>query len=199
MIDKEQLKKIKEFAVDLDWNRAFGGKSYGNKHLFRTVLLAERIADDEISRGNPVDKMIIKAGAWLHDSGLAKDIHGDALCNQDEVIAFLEELDISDEDTRKIIDCIRGHDGRSLALSREAKIVHDADTLEKMGPLGVVRETWKRSQMGWTSERICEHLRNHLDRRKSLLNTAFAKGLAEKLDQSLTPFFFTLGGQLSLK
>ena len=44
MISKEQMEKIKEFAIELDWNLAFGGRSKGNRHLFRIVKIAKELA-----------------------------------------------------------------------------------------------------------------------------------------------------------
>ncbi|MFA6461020.1 MAG: HD domain-containing protein [Candidatus Woesearchaeota archaeon] len=195
MINASQLERIKEFALDLDWNRAFGGKSKGNKHLFRVVSLVKKILEEEEFL-QEVDPSIIEAGAWLHDSGLAKDIAGDALCNIEEVTSFLKSIDINEKDISLIRHCIEAHDGHSSALSIEAKIVHDADTLDKMGPLGIIRETWKRSQMGWTSEKIASHLKAHLERRKNLLHTEIAKMMAEELNSDLIPFFSVLERQI---
>jgi len=195
MINELQLEKIKEFALDLDWNLAFGGKSKGNRHLFRVVCLVKKIIDEEEFL-QETDSSIIEAGAWLHDSGLAKDIAGDALCNIEEVTAFLRSIGVSEGDISLIRHCIEAHDGHNSALSIEAKIVHDADTLDKMGPLGIIRETWKRSQMGWTSEKIASHLKSHLERRKALLHTEIAKMMAEELNSELVPFFLLLERQV---
>lgn len=194
MINELQLEKIKEFALDLDWNRAFGGKSKGNKHLLRVVSLVKKILEEEEFL-QEVDPSIIEAGAWLHDSGLAKDISGDALCNMEEVISFLGSIEVNEGDISLIRHCIEAHDGHSSALSIEAKIVHDADTLDKMGPLGIIRETWKRSQMGWTSEKIASHLKSHLERRKNNLHTEIAKMMAEELNSELKGFFSVLDQQ----
>lgn len=194
MINQNQLEKIKEFALDLDWNRAFGGKSKGNRHLFRVVSLVKKILEEEEFL-QEIDPSIIEAGAWLHDSGLAKDISGDALCNIEEVTSFLKFIEVSEKDTSLIRHCIEAHDGHNPALSIEAKIVHDADTLDKMGPLGIIRETWKRSQMGWTSEKIASHLKFHLEKRMNLLHTEIAKMMAEELHLELKGFFSVLDQQ----
>jgi len=194
-ISPEQLDKIKEFALDLDWNRAFGGKSKGNRHLFRVVSLVKKIIEEE-RFFQEIDPSIIEAGAWLHDSGLAVDIQGAALCNEENVKYFLTYIGIKEEDIALILGCIESHDGRSGALSKEAQVVHDADTLEKLGPLGIVRETWKRSQMGWNTEKIVTHLPGHLEKRKNNLYTLPAKERAEKLMLPLKEFFFSLQEQL---
>ncbi len=185
MITKHQLQQIQTFALDLDWNQAFQGKSKGNRHLFRIVQKAKKIA----RRDRNTDITIVEAGAWLHDTNLEVTILGDTLANKKKVESFLLGLEVSREETAKIIHCIEAHDGRICAQTQEAKIVHDADTLEKMGPLGIIRETWKKSQAGWTTEQIIEHLKNHLKKRENRLYTEEAREIAQELNKIL-PFFF---------
>jgi len=199
MINSLQLEKIKEFAVDIDWNHTFDGKSKGNMHLFRMVNLCKELAE-KISKNNCpnlVDLSILEAGSWLHDTNLEINIVGDTLANKIKVKRFLQDIGIASEDILQIIHCIEAHDGRVKAKSIEAQLVHDADTLEKMGPLGVIRETWKRSQLGWTSETIAKHLPEHLNKRKNNLYTEIAKNKAEELSQYLEDFFEMLDVQIT--
>ena len=198
MIDNEQMEKIKLFAIDLDWNHAFGGKSKGNEHLSRVVEITKRITDELSLEDNPnynLDESVVEAGAWLHDSGLAKELMGDALCNQEKVEQFLRSIGVDEIYISKILTCISSHDGQNIAISIEAQVVHDADTLDKMGPLGVIRETWKKSQFGWTSEEIAKHLPVHLEKRKNNLYTNIAQLMAEELHSDLKIFFESLKKQ----
>src|SRR3989339_656160 len=190
MIGKEQMEKIKEFAVELDWNLAFDGKSKGNRHLFRIVKIAKELA----TKYN-VNISIVEAGAWLHDTNLEKTVTGSTLENKGKLLEFFESIELSKEDQQKILHCIEAHDGRFPAETMEAKIVHDADTLEKMGPLGVIRETWKRAQIGWNTERIIKHLKIHLKKRESKLYTTEAKEQAKRLNEKLKSFFETVDQQ----
>ncbi len=191
MINKEQLKKIKEFAIKLDWDLAFAGKSRGNRHLFRVVNKAK-----DLARNYNVKLSIVEAGAWLHDTNLEKTITGSTLENKERVINFLRRIQVSDKDQREILHCIESHDGRIPAKTMEAKIVHDADTLEKTGPLGLIRETWKRAQIGWNTERIINHLRVHIKKRESKLYTLEARKKAKELNKILKPFFEIISKQL---
>jgi HD superfamily phosphodiesterase len=190
MITNKQLEKVKGFSVNLDWNLAFGGKSKGNQHLFRVNAITKKLSSNENVRRD-----ICEAGAWLHDSGLAENIKGDALCNKAKVIKFLESINVGKNDIEEVLKCIASHDGIVTAQTKEAKIVHDADTLDKMGPLGVIRETWKRSQMGWTSDEIVKHLKEHINKRFNNLYTEKAKIIAKKLNQPLTAYFSILEKQ----
>ena len=92
--------------------------------------------------------------------------------------------------------CIEAHDGRIPAKTIEAKIVHDADTLEKMGPLGIIRETWKRSQLGWPTENIIEHLKTHIKNREKRIYTKEAQAIAKQLNTTLEKFFLVIDEQL---
>ena len=65
MLNKSTLLKIKELAVKIDHEVAFGGKSKGNRHLWRVVKLARYIA-----KKLGADVSVVEAGAWLHDTAL---------------------------------------------------------------------------------------------------------------------------------
>ncbi len=197
MISSKQMELISQFAIDIDWNLAFGGKAKGNRHLFRIVGIAKQLALSMQEAGESINTDILEAGAWLHDTNLENTIAGDTLSNKEKVSIFLKSIDIAGSDMAKIIHCIEAHDGRVIATTMESKIVHDADTLEKMGPLGVIRETWKRSQLGWTTEQIAKHLPTHLAKRQDNLYTNEAKKKANELNDSLGLFFSIL--QLQLK
>ncbi len=191
MITKKQIWKIRAFAINLDWNLAFDGRSKGNRHLFRIVSIARELAED-----CDVNVSIVEAGAWLHDSNLEKTVFGETLANKGKVVSFLEKIKVNKDDRIKILHCIETHDGRIKAKTREAKIVHDSDTLEKMGPLGIIRETWKRSQVGWNTEKIIKHLKTHLKKRESNLYTKKAKEKAKQLNMGLEIFWKTVDKQL---
>lgn len=194
MITEKQLKKIRDFAIDLDWNLTFNGNSKGNKHLFRVVKLAK-----DIGENLNVDCTIVESGAWLHDTNLEKTIMGSTLENKDKIIRFLKKINVSESDQKKIIHCIEAHDGRIPAKTIESKIIHDADTLDKMGPLGIVRETWKRSQLGWNTEKIIMHLIKHIKKREQKLYLEKSKIIAKKLNSILKDFFKIIIVQLNNK
>ncbi len=81
-------------------------------------------------------------------------------------------------------------------MTIEAKIVHDADVLDKMGHLGVIRQTWKKANSGVVTETIAEELEPHLDRREKRLYTETAKEAGSELNRNLGPFFTMLRKQL---
>ncbi len=186
MISQEQLSLIRKFALNLDWNAAFNGNSKGNRHLFRVVKRAL-----ELSKNKDVRIDIIEASAWLHDVKLENIIIGNKSINQERLNNFFNKIEISPEDKQLILKCI----SEDISLE-ESKIVKDANNLEKSGPLGIIRETWKRSQLGWHTERIVDHLPSHLKIKENELYTKEAKKQASKQNKQTQNFFKIIKKQI---
>src|ERR1700730_13451791 len=130
MIDQDIINQIRGHAIHMDWNIAFGGKAKENEHLFRVVTIAKFLAEKEkASRG------ICEAGAWLHDIGLIAGNDDDPVKVRAIAEEFLSDLSLNSESKRRIAECVETHEGAGEAVSLEAKIVHDADVLDKMGLL----------------------------------------------------------------
>lgn len=193
-MNKAIMKKIKEFALHLDWDIAFGGKSKGNRHLFRVEKIAVFLAKKE---GANLD--IVRAGAWLHDVGLIKGNTNHPINGSKIAKKFLKKLKIKQDLIAEICHCIEAHEGNIKAKTKEAMVVHDADVLDKMGPLGIIRETWKEANLGIPTEKICKNLKKVLKRRERKLYTQTAKKVALTLNSGLEEFFANLNKQLKLK
>lgn len=187
MINKQILKKIKQHAIDMDWNVAFGGKSKGNRHLFRVVKIARFLAKKENA-----DITICESGAWLHDIGLISGNDNNPKKIRAIAEAFLNKLRISNDLQRKIADCVESHEGIIKAKTLESKIVHDADVLDKMGPLGIIRHTWKITNLidpDADANEIFVLIEKHLRWRKSKLQTPTAKQLSKLFEKQFEEFF----------
>ena len=194
MITARDMKKIKEFSLHLDWDVAFSGRSKGNRHLFRVRDIALMLSRKEGGR-----KDVIEAASWLHNVGLIYGDKGHDVRGRRVAQKFLSKLKLQHDEINQILHCIEAHEGNVKAASKEAMVVHDADVLDKMGPLGIIRQTWKLANSGFPTERICKMLRPYLLRRKGNLYTETAKTIAAKLDADIKPFFKTLGEQVQLK
>lgn len=85
------------------------------------------------------------------------------------------------------------HESESEVASIEAKIVHDADALDKCGPLGVIRHIWKMTNMlenhPLTEISDLSNLEKHLESRRVNLQTDFAKKIAKDLNIFAVLFF----------
>jgi HD superfamily phosphodiesterase len=188
MISSEQLLQIKKFALNLDWNAAFNGNSKGNRHLFRVVKKSMELSQNKDFRFD-----IIEASAWLHDLKLENIIIGNKSINEQRLNSFFKKISISTKDKNLILACISDN---KIKLSEEAKIIKDANNLEKSGPLGIVREIWKRSQLGWHTERIVDHLPHHLKIKEDGLHTLEAKQEASELNNQIQDFLKLINKQL---
>ena len=102
-------------------------------HVMRDLYRALVIAEDE----GPVDYSVLIPGVLLHDIGfcthdfkrLGHDVAGARLAGE-----ILADLSYDEETCRAIVHCIRAHKGKAeLPRTLEAKIVYDADVLEKAG------------------------------------------------------------------
>ena len=187
MITQHIIDQIKEQAVFIDWNVAFGGKAKGNQHLFRVVNIASFIAKKE--RAN---REICEASAWLHDVSLMVGNDDDPAKVRAITEEFLSHLALDDASKNSIVDCIETHEGAGEAASLEAKIVHDADVLDKMGLLGVIRHTWKIVNLikpDASSQEVFLILKGHLKERQKKLYTTTAKRLVTALNEPFYEFF----------
>ena len=175
MLNKNILLKIKEVALKIDHDVAFGGKSKGNRHLFRVVKLAKYMA---MRLGANVS--IVEAGAWLHDTALPSGNDYNYKKNKEIVKAILGDVDLSEEDSDRIAECVASHEGTSRPKSLEAKIVHDSDVLEKSGVLGLIRHTWKLANSGKIlpdniTKKDARGILSHLKWRSRKLQTSLGK------------------------
>jgi HD superfamily phosphodiesterase len=187
----DSLERISKLAVELDWHVAFGGRSAGNRHLERVAKIAGHLL--ELIGSREADSFVVLSGAWLHDVGLIVGNLGHAATGKKISSAILRCMDVVEATRERIEHCVEAHDrgvegGGVEATSLEAKIVHDADTLDKIGPLGVLRHSWKIS-LGMPLERLLVHLQVHLDQRRQNLYLDESRELAFPYDGTLRDFF----------
>lgn len=177
MINRDLLNQIKDHALYIDWEVAFKGKSKGNRHLFRVAAIA-----DFIARIEDADRDICEAGAWIHDIGLMHGNDDNPLQIRTIANNFLITLPLQEKIRERIVQCVESHEGMKTAQSIEAMVVHDADVLDKMGVLGIIRHTWKIVNLiepDASDEEIYQLLLNHLQWRKSKLYTKTGRKLAK--------------------
>jgi len=185
MVNKKTLLKIKKFAVKEDWDKAFGGKSKGNLHLLRTLKLA-----DFLAKKSKANALIVKAGALLHDVPLVYGKDFGYKKNRKIIKDVLQRFELTELETEKIIECVASHEGTVKPKTLEAKVVHDADVLEKSGVLGVIRHAWKLTNLKKDSGREItnvdvQKIIDHLLWRGKQVQTPIAKTINQYLNNSL--------------
>ena len=186
MIKKKQelLDRIGKAAILLDWKVAFGGKSYGNHHLERVNKIAKFLQSKEGG-----DEFCTLSGAWVHDVSLAFGSDYDPVFVEKNTRNFLNGFKgMSPPEKNLIVRCAGGHEEGRVDLPIEARVVHDADVIDKSGMLGVIRHAWKMTNMlenrVLSGEADLEMLLNHLQNRKDKLFTRTAKELVGKINES---------------
>jgi HD superfamily phosphodiesterase len=184
----ELLAKIGQAAINLDWNIAFSGKSYGNHHLERVNKITSYLLSEV-----PADVFLTLAAAWVHDTTLAVELDDDPDSIFSFTLSFLEQFqDLAEAQRREIARCVSSHETGDNA-SLEAQIVHDADVIDKSGMLGVIRHIWKMTNMIHSrvldsAEDVAE-LHAHLQSRAVKVKTPLAMELIQKLNLALPDFF----------
>jgi len=186
MLNQKTIEKIRKEAIKIDWEDAFGGKSKGNQHLYRVTEVAKFLAK-ELS----ANSLVVEAGALLHDTPLPSGDDYNYENNKKIVKKILNKYEITEEAGEQIAECVASHEGTREPKTLEAKIVHDSDALEKAGILGLIRHTWKLTNLDHiNSKNITENSVNkvleHLEWRKNRLQTDLAKKIHKHISLTLS-------------
>lgn len=197
--DDSLIAELRRRAIEVDWEVAFDGKSAGNRHLERVARLTDYLLDAAVAAGESPDPFVTRAGAALHDLGLIFGNRDHARTGAVLCEALLRFLGVEEPRRSAIVACVRSHDyGVDEAVSApvppatiEARIVHDADTLDKLGPLGAVRHAWKLSvdpERAWTAGELLAFLPVHLSERAGHLHLPSARDLGRRFQTELDAF-----------
>jgi uncharacterized protein len=116
-------------------------------HQARLYRLATQIAE------HPFDDDILFAAAWLHDLGVFVGHRPEdpvQLANWDHLgyvlgkaPEILERVGFPGEKTAAVLDAIRTHLPTGIPVSYEGELLRDADILEQLGAVGVLRTVSK--------------------------------------------------------
>jgi uncharacterized protein len=157
-------------------------------HAYRDTLNAIVIGEAE-----GADMSIVLPAITMHDIGFlygaSPEQHGEV--GADHVKEFLEEAGAhySDEQIEKIANCIRTHKGSIHGKhpeGLEAKVVADADLLEKFGLFGVYQTVRTYAEFNWPIDKAIERG----DRILTVeLETETGKKLAEAGRQFVADFY----------
>ena len=197
--DGALVAKLRADAIRVDWEVAFDGKSAGNRHLERVARLTDFLLDAAWATGERPDVFVTRAGAAIHDVGLILGNRDHARTGAVVCEALLRFLGVEEPRRSGIVACVRCHDyGIDEAVAApvppatvEARIVHDADTLDKLGPLGLIRHTWKLSvdpDRAWTADELVAFVPAHLAARAGHLHLPTARRLAGRRQAALDAF-----------
>ena len=116
----------------------FDDPAHGWEHVQRVYHLALRIADEE-----GADSLIVGSAALLHDVGRLVHRKGTthALLSVEESREILKEYPLETEQVEAILHAIIAHSFSQGIEPRtlEARVVRDADRLDGLGAIGILR------------------------------------------------------------
>lgn len=185
----ERLRKVAD-AVREDFASS-GLTAHNWEHIWRDTLNAIVIGEAE-----GADMGVVLPAILMHDIGFLWGATGKThgAVGADRLAEFLDRhgIEFSDEESAHIAACIRTHKGSMHDESPEtleAKVVADADLLDKFGAFGVYSSIRTYTEFDYPIEKI-------LDRRESFrtlsLETATGKAMAEPGRQFVLDFFEAL-------
>jgi len=179
-------------------------------HVQRVLHLCAVISKSE-SENATVDLEVLKLAALLHDvakhlvKGNGSMDHGDVGASMAE--SFLESLGLEEEKIRLVCHAIRFHTHGGKPASIEAKILYDADFLDKLGAVGIATIFVKASLTNTTIEEVAEAFEAENPKhpyvslhvrwlKKPHLYTRTAREIAAKRNRIVSTFFRELKEQV---
>ena len=164
-------------------------------HQPRLYALARTLAE-----GQPFDDDILYAAAWLHDLGVFighRPVELEALAAWDNVAyamkeapRLLREFGFPEAKIPPVVEVIRTHQPSAKPAAFEGVLLRDADILEQLGVVGILRTV---SKVGRDTRFVrfgdaLRALRRNLDQLPGQLQLASARRLAEPRITILTQF-----------
>lgn len=209
MLHRKQLELIEKYAKE----QMFKLGLHAWPHVKRVERLCMLISKSE-AENTGVDVDVLKAAALLHDvakhlekSSFSQD-HGEsgAVMAHD----FLRTIGFDEVEAKLICHAIRGHTHREEPTSVEAKILHDADFLDKLGAVGIATVFIKACLTNKTIENVAEmyllenpkhsYVGTHICwLRKQHFYTETAKKIAERRNEIVSIFFRALKNEIDLE
>jgi uncharacterized protein len=136
---KEQLTEIKNYGLSA---LASDQTGHGADHIQRVAAIAEEILKTEPK----ADSFIALSAAYLHDT-IDDKVTADPQAAADQLATFLTELDVPQEKIQAIFAIIDNMSyskelSGKMELSLEGKIVQDADRIDALGAIGILRTSY---------------------------------------------------------
>lgn len=157
-------------------------------HAYRDTLNAIVIGEAE-----GADMRIVLPAITMHDIGFLYGAEGTThgAIGAERLSEYLSDgnIEYSVEDVATIADCIRTHKGsmyNEKPEGLEAKVVADADLLEKFGPIGVYQNIRTFTEFNWSLQKNIERADTIFD---LTLETETGKCLAEPGRQFVADFY----------
>jgi uncharacterized protein len=196
LVDRELVERCEQVVRQRMAGQAAG---HGLDHILRVLAMARLI---QSQAGG--DLFVIELAAWLHDIGDAKFHDGVERSGEfaREILGRLGADDDVIEHVVRIVDNLSFRKRQEAeTLSLEGKIVQDADRLDALGAIGIVRTIEYGAAVGqpfylaedWingdeNSRTGIGHFHQKLFKLKDLMNTQVARQMAEQREAFMRQF-----------
>jgi len=184
-------------------------------HILRVLRLCEVISKSE-GRDVAVDSGVLKVAALLHDVAKHFEREGGSFDHGDvgAVMAenFLKSVGFGNDKIKLVCHAIRVHTHGEEPTSIEAKILHDADFMDKLGAVGIATIFIKACLTDKTIEEVSEAFEFETEPQKRSyvaghirwlkhphLYTKTAQEMARRRNRTVSTFFKELKKELELK
>ncbi len=175
---------IREYLSRTDIDNRLDIRIY--QHSLRVMKYAEKLL-----RKEKADKEVVLASIMLHDIGKTITEQRHDIVSFSLAKEILTKLEVDESKKNKILDCVLIHSSKSincLDLNIEQKIVMDADMLDEIGILSVVKYCVAR---GTRNIDLCSILKGLetkyeiIERESTLIKTNYGKELYNKKKKNL--------------
>ncbi len=169
---------------------------HGLGHVERVARMACRIARNYES----VDHEVLLLSAYLHDIGRLSSPENHAVRSASIVRHILRMLEYPEDRIEKVVDTVLAHSYSLgyVAMSTEAKILSDADKLDALGSIGLVRVLMYSGELGRDLSEVIEHIKAKLLRLPETMYTSEGKAEAEKRVKIIREFLENLFQELDV-
>ena len=193
LLDTEVMREIEKFAQE----NSDDSFDHGWPHVKRVLKLAEKLAKME-----KANIYIVRTSALLHDIGRLYEKEKNenhAIISARMAKELLDSLNVCENCVNDVIHAIKAH-SFSLGIKPktiEAKVLSDADKLDAIGAVGIVRAIMFNVKNNKDIEKMIQHFFDKLLTLKDLMNTESARKLAEERHNFMVQFIKRLKEELA--
>ena len=192
LLDEDVIQEIEKFAR----KHSDDSFDHGWPHVIRVLHLAEKIAKMENA-----NIYIVRTSALLHDIGRMYEMRQNknhAIISAEMAKDLLDSLNVCENCVEEVVHAIKAH-SFSLGIEPktiEAKVLSDADKLDALGAVGIIRAIMFNVKNNRGIEKMIQHFFDKLLTLKDLMNTESAKKLAEDRHKFMVEFIKRLKKEL---
>lgn len=163
---------------------------HGFGHVARVLELACRFAEGF----SEVDYEVLQLATLLHDVGRVSGAENHAARSAQIARALLELAGYPKDRIERVVEAILSHSYShgQKAEALEAKILSDADKVDALGAIGLVRVFMYSGTLGREFESSLDHIKNKILKLPQLLHTEVARREAEKRVRLVIKFLESL-------